>query len=294
MSTSTKKPRRRLRRGARVAEAAAAPETATLAATAQSPVEIAPNDPLLAYLQSAGGAVDVDALELDSDAVRELKAAGVKLAIPLVSQGELIGVLNLGARLSEQEYSSDDRRLLDNLAGQAAPALRVGQLVREQEAEAVTRQRYEQELEVARLIQSHFLPKTLPDLPGLADRGLLPARPRGRRRLLRRDPAARRPVRLRRRRRDRQGRARGAGDVGDPQPAARGRAAADRARRGAGAGQRAAVPRHAREDVRHLPLRRPRPRRPATSASPTPATTCPTSRPRTASSSCARGACRSG
>ena len=90
----------------------------------------------------------------------------MKLAIPLVSQGELIGVLNLGARLSEQEYSSDDRRLLDNLAGQAAPALRVGQLVREQEAEAVTRQRYEQELEVARLIQSHFLPKTLPDLPG--------------------------------------------------------------------------------------------------------------------------------
>ncbi len=56
--------------------------------------------------------------------------------------------------------------MLDNLAGQAAPALRVGQLVREQEAEAVTRQRYEQELEVARLIQSHFLPKTLPDLPG--------------------------------------------------------------------------------------------------------------------------------
>ena len=166
MSTSAKRGRGRLRRGARTAQAAEAPETATLAASAQSPVEIGPNDPLLAYLQSAGGAVDVDALELDSDAVRELKAAGVKLAIPLISQGELIGVLNLGARLSEQEYSSDDRRLLDNLAGQAAPALRVGQLVREQEAEAVTRQRYEQELEVARLIQSHFLPKTLPDLPG--------------------------------------------------------------------------------------------------------------------------------
>ena len=52
---------------------------------------------------------------------RELKAAGVKLAVPLVSQGELIGVLNLGPRLSEQEYSSDDRELLDNLAAQAAP-----------------------------------------------------------------------------------------------------------------------------------------------------------------------------
>ncbi len=110
--------------------------------------------------------MDIEALELDSPALRELKEAGVKLAVPLVSQGELIGVLNLGPRLSEQEYSSDDRKLLDNLAAQAAPALRVGQLVREQEAEAATRQRFEQELEVARLIQQNFLPKELPDLPG--------------------------------------------------------------------------------------------------------------------------------
>jgi serine phosphatase RsbU (regulator of sigma subunit)/anti-sigma regulatory factor (Ser/Thr protein kinase) len=131
-----------------------------------TPVDIAPNDPLLAYLQSASGAVDVEALELDSPALAELKAAGVKLAVPLVSQGELIGVLNLGPRRSEQEYSSDDRKLLDNLAAQAAPALRVGQLVRQQQAEARTRQRFEQELEVARLIQQNFLPKKLPELSG--------------------------------------------------------------------------------------------------------------------------------
>jgi serine phosphatase RsbU (regulator of sigma subunit) len=86
--------------------------------------------------------------------------------VPLVSQGELIGVLHLGPRLSEQEYSSDDRKLLDNLAAQAAPALRVGQLVRQQQAEAATRQRFEQELEVAKLIQQNFLPKELPELGG--------------------------------------------------------------------------------------------------------------------------------
>jgi serine phosphatase RsbU (regulator of sigma subunit)/anti-sigma regulatory factor (Ser/Thr protein kinase) len=131
-----------------------------------APVDIAPNDPLLAYLQSATGAVDVTTLELDSPALVALQEAGVRLAVPLVSQGELIGVLNLGPRRSEQEYSSDDRRLLENLAAQAAPALRVGQLVREQQAEAATRQRFEQELEVARLIQQNFLPTQLPDLPG--------------------------------------------------------------------------------------------------------------------------------
>jgi serine phosphatase RsbU (regulator of sigma subunit)/anti-sigma regulatory factor (Ser/Thr protein kinase) len=129
-----------------------------------APIDIGPNDPLLAYLQSASGAVDIESLEMRSPALEAMKEAGVKLAVPLVSQGELIGVLNLGPRRSEQEYSTDDRKLLDNLAAQAAPALRVGQLVREQQAEAATRQRFEQELEVARLIQQNFLPKQLPDL----------------------------------------------------------------------------------------------------------------------------------
>ncbi len=129
-------------------------------------VDIAPNDPLLVFLQGASGAVDVDSLGLDSPALVEMRAVGVKLVVPLLSQGELIGVLSLGPRRSEQEYSTDDRRLLDKLAAQAAPALRVGQLVRQQQVEARTRQRFEQELEVARLIQQNFLPKELPDLPG--------------------------------------------------------------------------------------------------------------------------------
>ena len=167
MAAARRPLRNRLRRGATEAQAPAAHAEETVSAAPEpAPVEIAPNDPLLALFEGASGVVDIDELELDSPAVRELKAAGVKLAVPLISQGELIGVLNLGPRLSEQDYSSDDRKLLDNLAAQAAPALRIGQLVREQEAEAATRQRFEQELEVARLIQQHFLPKELPDLPG--------------------------------------------------------------------------------------------------------------------------------
>ena len=130
------------------------------------PVDIAPNDPVIAYFQSASGAVDIDSLELESPAVKSLKEAGVKLVVPLVSQGELIGLLNLGPRLSEREYSGDDRKLLGNLASQAAPALRVGQLVQEQQVEVRTRERLEQELRVAQLIQQQFLPKELPDLEG--------------------------------------------------------------------------------------------------------------------------------
>ncbi len=138
-----------------------------IAQVAQAPpVDIAPNDPVLAYFQGASGAVDLDSLDLESPAVEALKEAGVKLVVPLVSQGELIGLLNLGPRLSEREYSGDDRKLLANLASQAAPALRVGQLVQEQQAEVRTRERLEQELRVAQLIQQQFLPKELPELEG--------------------------------------------------------------------------------------------------------------------------------
>ena len=85
--------------------------------------------------------------------------------MPLVSQGELVGLLNLGPRLSDQDYSTDDRKLLDSLAAQAAPALQVAQLVRRQEAEARSRERIEQELRVATLIQQNFLPSSFPTCP---------------------------------------------------------------------------------------------------------------------------------
>jgi serine phosphatase RsbU (regulator of sigma subunit) len=127
---------------------------------------IAPDDPILAYLANASGVVEVEKLDLDSPAVRAMKAAEVKLVVPLVSQGELIGLLNLGPRLSQQEYSADDRKLLSDLSTQTAPAVRVAQLVRQQQQEAQERERIEQELRIARLIQQTLLPKMLPELPG--------------------------------------------------------------------------------------------------------------------------------
>jgi len=173
MSDVTRPIRRILGRSGRASEA---PTTTvpgkTIAAiptgdapTAAITVDIAESDPLLAYLQTAPGPVDLGRLELESPAVTGLRQAGVALVVPLVSQGELIGTLNLGPRLSEQDYSTDDRRLLTTLAAQAAPAIRVAQLVSEQAAEAAERERLEQEMRVATLIQQQFLPRELPNLP---------------------------------------------------------------------------------------------------------------------------------
>jgi len=167
MTTLTRPFRRLLGRSAPSPSPAAAAEAGPAVEAPQQPgvaIEIPETDPLFAFLQSAPGPVDLGKLELASVALEQLRGAGIALVVPLVTQGELIGTLNLGPRLSEQDYSTDDRRLLASLAAQAAPAIRVAQLVREQAAEAAERERYEQELKVAQLIQQQFLPRELPQL----------------------------------------------------------------------------------------------------------------------------------
>jgi serine phosphatase RsbU (regulator of sigma subunit) len=128
-------------------------------------LDLASNDPLVGYLLSAASAVDITGLQLQSPALQALREAGVVLVVPLINSGSLVGLLSLGPRRSERGYSTDDLRLLNSLAGYAAPAMRVGQLVRQQQAEARQRERIEQELKIAQIIQQQFLPKTLPDLP---------------------------------------------------------------------------------------------------------------------------------
>ena len=126
------------RRAPAATKASLAPMEPTVARSTSTPalldVDLAPDDPLVAHFQGAPGAVEVGKLHLESPALEQLRAKGVHLVVPLVAQGELVGLLNLGPRRSEQEFSADDRALLSNLASQAGPALRVAQFVRQQQA----------------------------------------------------------------------------------------------------------------------------------------------------------------
>ncbi|MET0902525.1 MAG: SpoIIE family protein phosphatase [Acidimicrobiales bacterium] len=130
--------------------------------SAGAPFDVALDDPLFVYLQQRPGTVAVKDLDLQSPALDAIREAGIDVVVPLVSHGELIGVLNLGPRRSERPYSLDDRRLLDNLAGNAAAAIRVAHLVRHRAEEAQARERIDQELKVATLIQQQFLPQKAP------------------------------------------------------------------------------------------------------------------------------------
>ena len=138
------------------------PTHSTLLTTSQ----ISVGDAVVTYFSEYPDAVQVKRLHFESSLLEDLGAAGIQIIAPLVSQGEVVGLLNLGARRSEQEYSRDDLQLLSTLASQVAPAVRVAQLVQQQQAELLERERMEQEMRVARLIQQTLLPKEPPTLPG--------------------------------------------------------------------------------------------------------------------------------
>jgi HD-GYP domain-containing protein (c-di-GMP phosphodiesterase class II) len=55
--------------------------------------------------------------------LEELESLGAELFIPLKVQGELVGILTLGPKLSEETYSHDDQTVLITLARQIAVAI---------------------------------------------------------------------------------------------------------------------------------------------------------------------------
>ncbi len=170
-----------------------APPAPPASMTMTTEVTIADADPFIAYALDHPGVIDLDRLRLDSPALDSLKADAVELVLPLASEGELLGLLALGPRLGGQrrvlpipgtlvisiigaliprpylygqEYTREDRTVLDTLATQMAPAVRVAQLVRTQQAQVRERERIEQELRTAQEIQRTFLPKEIPAPPG--------------------------------------------------------------------------------------------------------------------------------
>ncbi|HYE74164.1 MAG TPA: GAF domain-containing SpoIIE family protein phosphatase, partial [Blastocatellia bacterium] len=100
---------------------------------------------------------------------RELKT---ELLLPMTSKDELIGVISLGQRAGDLPYSSDDERMLMNVAVQTALAIENTRLIEQtieqerkrKELEAENEQRAK-ELEEARKLQLSMLPKKLPVLP---------------------------------------------------------------------------------------------------------------------------------
>jgi sigma-B regulation protein RsbU (phosphoserine phosphatase) len=113
------------------------------------------DDPLIARL-AQGEMVDIEAAQ------GTLAQWGVMLAVPLIAREKLIGLLALGPKVSGQVYTSWDRELLSALSDQTATSITIGQLV----SQVKTNERVDQELKVAREIQTSFLPEVCCEIPG--------------------------------------------------------------------------------------------------------------------------------
>ncbi|HTV64180.1 MAG TPA: SpoIIE family protein phosphatase [Bryocella sp.] len=86
---------------------------------------------------------------------------------PESSNGRLSGLIVLGPRLSEEPYSTRDKRLLASVASQAGIAMRSISLAEKMAARIDAERRAEQEMQIARQVQSRLLPQEAPKLATL-------------------------------------------------------------------------------------------------------------------------------
>ena len=81
--------------------------------------------------------------------------------------GDMQGLIVLGPRLSEEPYSARDKRLLASVASQAGIAMRSISLAEKMAQRMEAERRSEQEMQIARQVQSRLLPQEAPKLATL-------------------------------------------------------------------------------------------------------------------------------
>jgi serine phosphatase RsbU (regulator of sigma subunit) len=88
---------------------------------------------------------------------------GIQLLIPMVTQGRLVGIVALPGRSGDGEYQVHELQLLTIVAGQVALQIENSRLYEEE----IAKQKLEEEMAMARQIQSRLLPSTLPVIKGV-------------------------------------------------------------------------------------------------------------------------------
>lgn len=150
--------------------------TAKLTANAASGLDAAAlpdfavEDKAIRRLQESRQLVDFSLLKehLADDEKNRWERLQAELALPLLSKGNLVGMLTLGTKAGDEPYYKEDLELLATLGDQINISLENALLtekLREQD-------RFKKELEVARRIQLSSLPQADPQIPGLDISGI--------------------------------------------------------------------------------------------------------------------------
>ncbi len=106
----------------------------------------------------------VKAPDNERAALRDLAA---ELLVPLTGRNQLLGILTLGPKRSEEPYSRTDRQLLQSVASQTGLALENAELLANLTTEIAHRERISSEIAIARDVQQRLFPQKYPNIAGL-------------------------------------------------------------------------------------------------------------------------------
>jgi serine phosphatase RsbU (regulator of sigma subunit)/putative methionine-R-sulfoxide reductase with GAF domain len=124
-------------------------------------MRFAAEDPLARKLMSGKPVVAEQEL-VEGLPIAPLSGESSLLALPLASRGEVWGGMFVDYTGSAQRFTHRRMNILTGISGQAAIAVENDRLLQE----AAEQERLKQELDVARRIQTSFLPEQCPNLPG--------------------------------------------------------------------------------------------------------------------------------
>jgi len=100
--------------------------------------------------------------------IPELRPLQPECLVPVPSRsGELLGLIVLGAKLSQEPYSSEDKQLLGSVASQAGLVLESIELAERMAERIDADRRVQQELQIAGSVQRKLLPQQSPPLATL-------------------------------------------------------------------------------------------------------------------------------
>jgi serine phosphatase RsbU (regulator of sigma subunit) len=103
-----------------------------------------------------------------SSLIPELASVRPECLVPIVSRsGGWLGLIVLGPKLSEEPYSREDKQLLGSVASQSALALESIGLAEQMAERMEADRRVQQEMQIARAVQSKLLPQQSPPLATL-------------------------------------------------------------------------------------------------------------------------------
>jgi len=119
--------------------------------------------PVFLELARRGKTWEVTSDPASAEELTTLAPLAPECLVPILSrENNLIGMLVLGQRLSEEPYSGEDKRLLDSVAAQAGIALENIALAEKMAERMEADRRLAQEMEIARQVQARLFPQKPP------------------------------------------------------------------------------------------------------------------------------------